>query len=100
MKEKIIPLHLLPTGSSGRVKELRSLDGMRRRLLDLGFINGTVVESLRRSPFGIYCYQIRGLSLPSVRRSVVFLWKEYDSVRRDLKFDGSYIYQSTGPASL
>lgn len=76
MKEKIIPLNLLPTGSSGRVKELRSLDGMRRRLLDLGLINGTVVESLRRSPFGDpTAYQIRGavIALRSEEASHVFV---------------------------
>jgi ferrous iron transport protein A len=61
MEEKTIPLHLLPTGSFGKVKELRLLGSMRRRLLDLGLINGTVVESLRRSPFGDpTAYQIRG----------------------------------------
>lgn len=61
MEEKVIPLHLLPTGSFGRVKESRLLGSTRRRLLDLGLINGTVVESLRRSPFGDpTAYQIRG----------------------------------------
>lgn len=61
MSTKTIPLHLLPTGSFGKVKELTAQDSTRRRMLDLGFINNTLVESLRRSPSGDpTAYQIRG----------------------------------------
>ncbi len=76
MTEKIIPLHLLPTGSFCKVKELRALDNMRRRLLDLGLINGTLVESLRRSPSGDpTAYQIRGavIALRSEEASNIFV---------------------------
>lgn len=61
MKEKLIPLHKLPVGSFGRVTKLAAHDNSRRRMLDLGLINNTVVEVLRRSPFGDpTAYQIRG----------------------------------------
>lgn len=52
MKESIIPLHLMPCGKKARVSELTSAGNIRRRMLDLGLIKGTVVESIRRSPSG------------------------------------------------
>ena len=61
MREGLIPLHLLPPGAFCRVRQLNAQDNLRRRMLDLGFINNTVVEALRRSPTGDpTAYQIRG----------------------------------------
>lgn len=61
MPPKTVPLHLIPTGSTGLVKALTGEESMRRRMLDLGLINNTVVQSLRRSPSGDpTAYQIRG----------------------------------------
>lgn len=61
MKENIIPLHLIPCGKSAKVKELTASGNLRRRMLDLGFIAGTIVESLRKSPSGDpTAYEIRG----------------------------------------
>ncbi|MFZ5987872.1 MAG: FeoA family protein [Bacillota bacterium] len=61
MQEKIIPLHLLPIGGTGTVRMLTSKGDIRRRMLDLGLIDNTKVESLRRSPSGDpIAYQIRG----------------------------------------
>lgn len=61
MTEKIIPLYLLPIGSFGKVKVLTAQDNLRRRMLDLGLINDTLVEALRSSPSGDpTAYQIRG----------------------------------------
>lgn len=61
MEEKLIPLHLLPIGSFGKVKFLIAEGSSRRRLLDLGLIYDTTVESLRKSPSGDpIAYQIRG----------------------------------------
>lgn len=61
MSSNYIPLHLLPAGSVGRVKELTAHDSLRRRMLDLGLINDTLVESIRKSPSGDpTAYQIRG----------------------------------------
>ena len=52
MQEKCIPLHRLPIGCTGRVKELRAKDDTRRRMLDLGLISDTVVKALCQSPSG------------------------------------------------
>ena len=61
MAENIIPLHLIPCGKSAKVKELTSAGNLRRRMLDLGLIIGTIVESLRKSPSGDpTAYVIRG----------------------------------------
>ncbi|AKL94388.1 ferrous iron transport protein A [Clostridium aceticum] len=61
MKEKLIPLNLLPIGGFARVKELVSEGSARRRMLDLGLITDTKVESLRKSPSGDpIAYEIRG----------------------------------------
>lgn len=61
MKENIIPLHLIPCGKSAKVKELTTTGNLRRRMLDLGLVIDTVVESLRKSPSGDpTAYEIRG----------------------------------------
>lgn len=57
----IIPLSSLPIGKKCKVKELTSDGLIRRRLLDLGLIKDTVVESLQKSPSGdLVAYLIRG----------------------------------------
>ena len=61
MEQNIIPLNHVPIGSSARVKELTSDGNVKRRMLDLGLIIGTKIESLRRSPSGDpIAYEIRG----------------------------------------
>ena len=61
MNNKLIPLHQVPAGFYGQVKKLIAEGAARRRLLDLGLINDTVVEVLRKSPAGDpTAYQIRG----------------------------------------
>ena len=61
MIENLIPLHQLQIGSRGKVKVLTSDGIARRRMLDLGLIEDTCVESLRRSPSGDpTAYEIRG----------------------------------------
>lgn len=56
-----MPLRLLPLGATGRVAGL-GVDGLiRRRLLDLGFVPGTLVSAVRRSPLGDpTAYSVRG----------------------------------------
>lgn len=76
MKENLIPLNLLPIGSSGRVKRLSANGSVRRRLLDLGLISGTPVEALRKSPSGDpTAYQIRGavIALRSEESSLIMM---------------------------
>lgn len=54
-------LNNLPIGSTGKVISLVSLDKDRRRMLDLGFILGTKVKALFRSPLGDpTAYLVRG----------------------------------------
>lgn len=61
MDKELIPLHLLPIGGFGKVRELISEGNIRRRMLDLGLITDTKVESLRKSPSGDpIAYEIRG----------------------------------------
>ena len=61
MGEDLIPLHELTIGSFGRVKKITAQGRARRRMLDLGLINGTIVEPLLVSPAGDpIAYQIRG----------------------------------------
>lgn len=61
MTENIVPLHLIPCGKSAKVKELTASGNIRRRMLDLGLVVGTNVESLRKSPSGDpTAYEIRG----------------------------------------
>lgn len=61
MNDYYTPLNLLPLGKKCKVKKLVSNGLLRRRLLDLGLINGTIVESLQKSPSGDpVAYLIRG----------------------------------------
>ena len=56
-----IPLSSLPLGKKCIVKKLTSEGVIRRRMLDLGLINDTVVEALQKSPSGDpVAYLIRG----------------------------------------
>lgn len=56
-----MPLNYLPLGKKGRVKKLVSDGIVRRRMLDLGLIDGTEVEAIQKSPSGDpVAYFIRG----------------------------------------
>ena len=52
MRERVCTLAKLPVGMQGVVLEVQANGSMRKRLLDLGLVPGTVVESIRRSPTG------------------------------------------------
>lgn len=61
VREERLGLPELRPGERGIVCELCAEDGMRRRLLDLGFVPGTAVDCVGRSPAGdpaAYC--VRG----------------------------------------
>ena len=61
MNDNLILLHELPRGSTGKVIKLNSKGSSRRRMLDLGLIEGTNVKLLRKSPQGDpIAYRIRG----------------------------------------
>lgn len=61
MNNEIIPLNQLPLGKQCKVVKLLS-DGLtRRRMLDLGLIDNTIIKALHKSPSGDpVAYLIRG----------------------------------------
>ena len=61
MNGNLLSLNDLPIGSKGSVYSLQSSGIERRRLLDLGLVQGTIVEALQKSPSGDpIAYFIRG----------------------------------------
>ena len=51
----------LKEGQTGKVKTLYTAGSMRRRLQDLGIVEGTTIECLQKSPSGDpVAYKIRG----------------------------------------
>lgn len=61
MDNNFIPLNHLPIGQTAKVKELIAEGLIRRRMLDLGIINNTLIEALQPSPSGDpIAYSIRG----------------------------------------
>lgn len=78
MNDNFIQLNDLPIGKSGKVKALTAEGLMRRRMLDLGIINDTVIESLQPSPSGDpIAYLIRGavIALRSEVASMILVEK-------------------------
>ena len=58
---KAYPLTDVPEGKKGTVKQLLPSGSLRRRLLDIGLVEGTNVECLQKSPAGDpVAYLIRG----------------------------------------
>lgn len=61
MKNAQIPLNKLPIGRKANVASLKVDGAARRRMLDLGIIDGTEIEPLYKSPSGNpVAYLIRG----------------------------------------
>lgn len=59
--ENIVTLDHVMVGKTAKVKELTNTGSMRRRLLDIGLVEGTEVECLQKSPAGDpVAYGIRG----------------------------------------
>ena len=57
-------LRELKEGQEARVTDIKALGGMRRRLQDLGLIEGTRVSCLHKSPSGDpVAYLIRGAAI-------------------------------------
>lgn len=64
MDRNILPLHEVPLNTLAEIKSLNCNGHIRRRFLDLGFIPGTILMPLFKSPFGDpTAYQIRGILL-------------------------------------
>jgi len=64
IQNDIFPLNSLSIGEKGEVFSL-SFSGLdRRRLLDLGFTRGTIVEAVQKSAFGDpVAYFLRGTTI-------------------------------------
>ncbi len=61
MDSNLLSLDTLAVGKSGIVHELLSKGNLRRRMLDLGLVRGTYVESLMKSPTGrLTAYYVSG----------------------------------------
>ena len=61
MNENIISLNKVPIGKVAKIKSLSSKGSIRRRLLDIGLIEGTKISSLYKGPSGDpIAYLIRG----------------------------------------
>ncbi|MGI5891140.1 MAG: FeoA family protein [Bacillota bacterium] len=61
MDNKILTLNKIPEGQMAIVTKLLSQGTMRRRLLDLGVVEGTKITCLQKSPAGDpIAYFIRG----------------------------------------
>ena len=61
MNANQMPLNRLPIGKKANVSQLLSAGMTRRRMLDLGLVDGTEIEPLYRSPSGNpIAYLIRG----------------------------------------
>ncbi len=52
MSDTHLTLDMLREGESGRVIRLESKGALRRRLQDIGIIDGTVIKCVITSPFG------------------------------------------------
>lgn len=61
---KQLSLFDLPIGTCGKVTGI-TIDGvMRRRLMDLGFVPGSVIKAVRKSPIGDpIAYEVKGTIL-------------------------------------
>ncbi len=58
------PLHHLANGCQGKVVNIGGDTELRRRLLEMGFCNGTPVQLVRRAPLGDPIeFRLRGYSL-------------------------------------
>lgn len=59
--ENVLTLNRLPVGKFGKVKTLKAEGSIRRRLQDIGIIDGTMIECVQKSPAGDpIAYLIRG----------------------------------------
>ncbi len=61
MKKKLYPLHCMQIGKKVIVRKVETEESIKRRLLDIGMIDGTEIECVLKSPFGDpHAYSIRG----------------------------------------
>ena len=61
-------LDKLPVGQTARVEELRLNGSIRRRMQDIGLIEGTPVECLQKSPSGDHVSHLTRGAVIALRR--------------------------------
>jgi Fe2+ transport system protein FeoA len=67
----------LAPGEAGTIARVESETGIGRRLLDLGFIPGTLVRVIRRAPLGDpVSFEIRGTRMCLRRSEASRIWVE------------------------
>ena len=73
----MLKLTQLPLNSKGKISFVNAAGPLRRRLLDLGFVPGTVVEMVRRSPAGSPAvYLVRGTMIALRKEQSDNIWVE------------------------
>lgn len=81
MNSNLYTLNSLPLGKKATVEALNLQGPIRRRILDLGLIPGTIVEALHKSPLGEpTAYNIRGavVALRSEEASKIYIQSKLD----------------------
>jgi ferrous iron transport protein A len=77
---KTISLDALPIDCNAKILNINCETNLKRRLLDLGFVKGTNIRPIFKSPFGNpIAYLIRGTSI-AIRKD--------DSKNITVQFDG------------
>jgi len=70
---KRIQLNNLEINCSGKVESINCNEEVKRRILDLGMCNGTIIKAIYKSPFSDpVAYEFRG-SLVALRKEVAEL---------------------------
>lgn len=66
----LMDLTRLPIGQTAVIQDLKCTGNIRRRLLDLGLVPGSLIKALRRSPIGDpTAYEIRD-TIIALRREI------------------------------
>jgi ferrous iron transport protein A len=77
MNENILTLNKLSQGQKAQVKSLALGGAIRRRLQDMGLIEGTQIECLQKSPAGDpVAYFIRGAVIALRSEDSAGIWVE------------------------
>ncbi|MFR2534146.1 MAG: FeoA family protein [Clostridia bacterium] len=66
--ENIVTLEKIPMGREAKIYKIKAHGEMKRRILDLGMIEGTKIKAILQSPLGDpTAYEVRG-SMISLRK--------------------------------
>ncbi len=83
MWQRQIRMNQLPVGRMARVTYLEGENAIRRRLQDIGLIEGTKIQCLQKSPAGDpTAYEIRGAVIALRGEDAKNIWVECQSGER------------------